>query len=50
MVKRLNIFTLKIEQDRMLILAASNQYHAVSLSRGIRQGKKNPDINGFMKT
>lgn len=34
----------------MFILAASNQYHSISLSRVIRQGKKNPDINGFMKT
>lgn len=40
MVKRLNIFTLKIGQDRMLILAASNQYHPVSLSRVIRKGKR----------
>lgn len=47
---RLNIFTLKIEQDKMLILAASNQYHAISFSRVFKQGKKNPDINGFMKT
>lgn len=43
MVKRLNIFTLRIEQDEMPTLEASNQYHVRSLTRAIKQRKRHPD-------
>lgn len=47
MVKRLNIFTLRIEQDEMPTLEASNQYHVRSLTRAIKQRKRHQieDIN-----